>query len=453
MNDLTIKPFLKLDVKPYLPRTQHPRLSYEYPGLPNRDEYSEETRRIKTVSRWSRHIPKVIAGLVAIWGAYSIKVWVFPDEEAAESHDLLSPRQFHPFIVSHKLQIDDDHWLIELVPKYRHWQYSYALDYTKKLIWNGDRIWLVEVKQPDIMVSRRYTPLPLYFQKSEYTRSGEREPLLRVIDNDREDCDKNGAMCLYVKRYHDGEVSRYLTDKTVGDEVELRGPNVEYRFPFHPLHPLYLRPIFRDLPSKVESEQFRGSLERQHNLSPYHNLNFFAAGTGIAPALQVLLSRNPYRGHIYLHYSAKTDLELGPIRRLLFFLTKLDRITFYPHYDGVAPLRNNDIDAPVALSHSMRLAGAPTKLSLKERLSAMEDTSSEKEQVPVTRLPRYANALEQALVTSQQPKAPASLLLVCGPDGYVAHVAGPKPRDVIEQGPVAGLLGQQKWDSTNVYKL
>jgi hypothetical protein len=54
------------------------------------------------------------------------------------------------------------------------------------------------VKDTDIQVQRPYTPL-------------------NGIDDD-------GHIAFWVKRYSDGEVSRWLHRKNVGDELELRGP-------------------------------------------------------------------------------------------------------------------------------------------------------------------------------------------------------------------------------------
>lgn len=54
------------------------------------------------------------------------------------------------------------------------------------------------VKDSDIQVQRPYTPL-------------------NGIDDD-------GHIAFWVKRYFDGEVSRWLHGKKAGDELELRGP-------------------------------------------------------------------------------------------------------------------------------------------------------------------------------------------------------------------------------------
>lgn len=35
--------YLKKDNKPYIPKLKHERLSYEYPGLPNQDDFTKHT--------------------------------------------------------------------------------------------------------------------------------------------------------------------------------------------------------------------------------------------------------------------------------------------------------------------------------------------------------------------------------------------------------------------------
>ena len=62
------------------------------------------------------------------------------------------------------------------------------------------------------------------------------------------------------------------------------------------------------------------TIKRINNLPDVDNLVFYAAGTGIAPILQLLLSRNPYLGHVDIHYSARSKGELGEgLQRFLFF--------------------------------------------------------------------------------------------------------------------------------------
>ncbi|KAF7999836.1 hypothetical protein HF325_005685 [Metschnikowia pulcherrima] len=398
--DNGIAKLMKKNVKPYIPKLNHQRLTYEYPGLPNEDDFTKHTDKIKKpkkISRWALVTPKLAVFAAVIWGAYVVKVWVYASDDDADSTELLDPDIFHKFVITHKHQIDADHYLIEVRPKYNNWQYSYYAHYDNKSIWNGEKMWSVEVKQPEIMVTRLYTPLPLYFMKSEITRAGKKEPLLRVIENDCEDHDKGGVMTFYIKRYDSGEVSRFIVDKNVGDELEIRGPHVDFKIPHHPLHALHERPIFRDLPSKVEAETLLESMKREHNVPDYDNLVFFGAGTGLPQS--------------YRCFSPETRIVGGYRRRKV-------------------EIANVDL-----------------------RRSEEKKEKEEKPGSSPIRGPWYENALQQARDLSLEKKQDPALAVVCGPDGYVGFVAGGKDLATGEQGPVKGLLGANGWNETNVHKL
>lgn len=460
---------MKKDNKVYVPKLRYERKSYEMPGMPNEDDFTKFSNKVqkpKTVTRWSRYLPKVMALAFILWGGYTVKVWYFPAEKGADSKELLDPERFHPFIVTYNKKIDDDHYLLEVTPKFKNWQFSYYANYEGKTIWNGDRLWSVEIMQPQIQIVRSYTPLPLYFMKSERTRSGEEEPLLRVIDNDREDYDKGGVMTFYIKRYDDGEMSRYLTSRKVGDIIDIRGPYTEYKFPYHPLKKYHQRPLFRDLPSKVEAESLLPSIKKEHDLPEFDNLTYYGAGTGIAPILQSLFSRNPYRGFVNIHYSARKPSEFEPFARYLFFLEKLDRVKLHTHYDSApkTALKQNDIPKPFephyTSSSKLEKQFADKKELLEEdklklRMAIMRDSENDVSSAvkETERAVRYENAIQQAQVTMKKPKDPSSLALVCGPDGYVDCVAGAKNLETNEQGEIRGLLGKKGWDNSNVYKL
>ncbi|KAG7193484.1 mitochondrial peripheral inner membrane protein [Scheffersomyces spartinae] len=461
----SVSHLLKKNTKPYVPKLKHDRLTYEYPGLPNKDEYTTKIKPTKTTTRWSRYLPKMLGVLVLVWGGYTIKVWFYPPDEGGEdARELLSPNKFHKFIITHKEQIDDDHFLIEIQPKYTHWQYSYILNYESKTIWNGDRIWSVEVKHPDISVVRSYTPLPFYFMKSEYTRRGERKPMLRVIHNENVDYDMNGVMTLYVKRYNDGEVSRYITSKNIGEEIELRGPYEEYKFPYHPGKKYHQRPTFKDLPSHIESEHMAERARQLNRVPKYDNITFYGAGTGIAPLLQLVFSRNPYRGFITVHYSAQKPGELKPFERYLFFLEKLDRVKLNYHYDSEpsSKLKQSDIEKPgkphfITDKQKQEMNKLTETEQLKYRLQLLEQdqgkVQDQDQQSNLTRGPRYENALQYAQVTSKLLKDASSFAIVCGPQGYMEYVCGSKVLNTGEQGPVEGLLAKKGWNSANVFKL
>ncbi|RLV89048.1 Cytochrome c mitochondrial import factor CYC2 [Spathaspora sp. JA1] len=451
--DDNISSLLSKSNKPYLPKLSHNRVSYEYPNLPNQDDFITKKPKVVT-TRWTRYIPKIIAVLAIAWGGYVVKIYFYDD--VAEPLEILSPDEFHKFRVLHKEIIDENHMIIEIQPCTTAWQASYKAHYEEKSIWNGSKgVWSVDIKQPEINIVRRYTPLPLYYMKSELTRSGEKEPLLRVINPDIDEYDQQGTMCIYIKRYNDGEVSKYITNKQIGDVLELRGPYQEYKFPMHPLNKYYTRPIFKDIPSKVEPENFRQSILKQTGLSDLDSVEYYGGGTGITPILQVLLSRNPYLGFINVNYSARTETELGEgLSRFLFFLDKLDRIKLRFYVDTINPISLKNIPTPEAPTYltPKALENHPMKEMLQQppeqTKELIKKIKSEKD-----RGLRFDTALDQAQATKLQPKKNASFSLVCGPDGFIEYMAGAKKLDVGEQGEVKGLLGKKGWNSANVYKL
>lgn len=470
LNNDQITKFMKKNNKPYIPKLKHERVTYEYPGLPNQDDFTKQARDStkKPINRYTRYIPHMLTAVVVVWAGYTVKVWFFPGEQGSNSKDLLSPEEFHPFVVTHKEEIDKDHFLVELTPKFDYWQYSFS---PEKSLWNGDRIWSVEVKQPQIMVVRSYTPLPLYFMKSEYTWSGEKKPLLKVITPDAGSYDHGGVMTLYIKRYDDGEVSRYIVDRKIGEEIELRGPHTEYKFPFHPLQKLHERPTFMDIPSRVPPELYLEKIKLANKLPDYDNLTFYGGGTGIAPILQVLMSRNPYRGFVTVHYSARKSGEIKALERMMFFLEKLDRAKFITHYDDeksylnkkdiLLPQPSNYVSPAKKEQKIQNLSELSPKEALELRKGILEGDGQEKEDSELEKkieeweknMVRYNSAIQQARYTSKEPKKPSSLSLVCGPDGYINYVAGPVNKITGEQGSVSGLLGQKGWDNDNTFKL
>ena len=120
---------------------------------------------------------------------------------------------------------------------------STAFIYTIRPPWKGGQdeikrywetgLWSLEFKQPQLQVARSYTPLP--------PREGEDSGELRFL----------------IRRLHGGEMSNYLSRLKVDDEVEMRGPAVEYA----------LRPDDRN-----------GNTD----------IVFLAGGTGISSALQAV---------------------------------------------------------------------------------------------------------------------------------------------------------------------
>ncbi|KAG4285487.1 hypothetical protein FPRO06_06747 [Fusarium proliferatum] len=93
-------------------------------------------------------------------------------------------------------------------------------------------LWCVEFKQPEVQISRHYTPLP---------------PLSTEDPTD-------GSLRFYIRTVGDGEMSNYLGRRQVGEDVFLRGPHVGF--------------------------------ELAERLGEHSRLVFLAGGTGVVPGIQ-----------------------------------------------------------------------------------------------------------------------------------------------------------------------
>lgn len=455
----------------YVPKLSYERVTYEYPPPPKAPKFVPEESK-----PWKRHIPALAAVLGIAWAMYAYKY--FLSGEKTSSEKLLEPDQFTRFKITYKEDISEDLQLIELSPNYE--QYRNILKSKESNLWNGKKLWSVEVKQPEIQVVRRYTPLPMY-----YMQGLEGKSLLRLLGGKEED---EGRMVLLVKKYNDGEVSRWLHRMPVGSVVELRGPFVGYRFPYSPIDKAAgaMRETMEDLPSRMSVEP-EGLPERLSVPEP-ENIAFFAAGTGIAPILQSLFSKNPPRGHVDVYFSVKDRTEI-PFKRFLLFLEKTGRAKFHYFVDSENKfLSEKDVPEPAPLQYlGYRNDALSEELERERQLQeTMEEIRREKsglpplqeehkiielpEKIPAppvkpqaiaapvatsasssTVPPKYKSLLEQAAAWSKQTRRPASIAVVCGPPGYVDYVSG--RRDLSGRGPIAGLLGKHGWTTANVFRM
>lgn len=218
----------------YIPQGQYQRVTYEYPPPPGETPFKPVE-----ASPFRKHLPLICALGGIAWALYAYKYFI-SDESSDESH--LDPSHFVTFKLTHKEQLTDDLMVIELSPKYETFRKVLR---QKGGLWNGKKLWSVEVAQPQIQVVRRYTPLPLYYMQ--YKDGDETKALLRMIGSGEDE----GRFSLLVKRYQDGEVSRYLCGLDLGSEVNVRGPFVGYKFPYAPIDATEPRDPMEDLPSRI----------------------------------------------------------------------------------------------------------------------------------------------------------------------------------------------------------
>ncbi|CCF57591.1 hypothetical protein KAFR_0C06000 [Kazachstania africana CBS 2517] len=208
---------------------------------------------------WRLPVGSALAVLAVAYGTYNLT-------GLRHATDELSPLYFIRYKITQHKDIDSCHFLLELSP----------LKGQKVNLWStlkNEFIWSIEIKQPEIMITRRYTPLPMRLK-------GNNVELLSQGDNN------DGRLLLYVKEYNTGELTRWLSSLPTGHIVEVRGPFVDYQL--------------------IESGR-------------YDQINFFTAGTGVTIALQFLLNKQNDLScpKVKWFHSCNTIADLGPLTKLM----------------------------------------------------------------------------------------------------------------------------------------
>lgn len=427
------------------PSSDYRTTEFIHPSNPknNIPHHTKALNNERFFTRNKKFLPIVVSLGIGGWALYTIYYFSNPDSGTKAGQLLLSPESFTPFVISNKKVVDEDHCIIELAPQNK--QDLKAKYFRTSGFWNGNRLWSVEVKQPEIMVVRKYTPLPLEILDS---IDG---TVLRLSNDD------SGKLCLYIKKYAGGEVAKWISKQPVGSVLELRGPYTEFEIPASPVHGK--RHKMENLVSKIPADLY--------DTQVVNNMAFYAGGTGVAPALQMLLSENPFRGKLDLHYSYRNRKEVPQeFQSWLYLLEKLDRVSLNQYEDSqkqkvtLANIKTPCLpivirDADIIKKVERDLLVKKKMQELKNEPSAVLLESSENVQVVSStevREPHYEDALQQAYAERNLKKNNPSFTLVCGPQGYVEYISGAKPTE-LQQGPVQGLLAQKGWNEATVYKL
>ncbi|KAK9324911.1 hypothetical protein V1517DRAFT_316057 [Lipomyces orientalis] len=486
----------------FIPRSPYKRLTFEPPRLPNSPYSDTKTistngpdAPIKPRGRLKRHLALFIGLGTSIWLMWVVKIIFFTekvDPADAASAPALDSHSFSTFVLTHRQEVGRDCVILELSPpweKVRHLQerrtkYKVQEDPRDPIgagdpgiagYWDGSRVWSVEVKQPDLQISRKYTPLPMYYvlglrpvteedatdaesEKEIRKMLLERTALLRMVGDNESD---EAKLVLLVRKYDDGEVSRWLYSRPVGSRIQLRGPHMEAELPtsVHPRSITNLKRRYKEHKAEDTPRLRRPMLDNPSKMSPElhpdaRDILFFAGGTGIAPALQLLLSKNPIPGKIILHYSVqdKKDIVLA---RFLYFLEKTGRAEVHYHIDseGTA-LKAKDVLKP----WTKNIEARPRKYKNTENETWDIEQYKSAVELHDAQVKKYRGKLSSKPVYA----------IVCGPEAYVEYVAGKRAdvttvsaqtglghstADESDQGKVGGLLAKKGWDETNVFKL
>lgn len=298
----------------------------------------------------------------------------------------LSQDYFTKYRISYKEYVDKDHFLLELTP----------LKQQKNSLWNllgSHNLWSVEIKQPEMMVVRNYTPLPLQVNQT-----------TNKFEMFKDSCNSGGKLFFYIKRYETGEVSKWLSRLPKGHVVELRGPYIDYQLP---------KPEESKSSCKLSLDEQVETFEKfKHQPS---ELVMFLAGTGIVTALQFLLAEKGFSFKIKLFYSCSLLQSLGPLLDFLNLFEEEHRLELNLFESGKGNSFKND-----------------TSKFFKCVLDSFP-------------------YLENPVSTSDQRHVRPVMGLVCGPESYIASVAGAKYD--LSQGQIKVILEDKGLNNSNLYRL
>ncbi|KPM41264.1 hypothetical protein AK830_g5298 [Neonectria ditissima] len=355
--------------------------------------------------------PVVLLGLLLVGGAgYYLSA-------APARPDTLNDRFFVPYTVAAREAISPTSFVITVVPHTPNPAHPYLVAATDDdaaaapARWRH-ALWSVEFKQPEVQISRHYTPLP--------PRRGE-------------DPAADGALRFYVRAVAAGEMSHYLARRRVGQDVHLRGPHVGFEL----------------------VERLGGSGGR---------VVFLARGTGVVPGMQAAkavldadrgarvdllwavrgreevqrAAASPSASRWFWQEQRPTELGLeiqdpSPVARHLGDMKASygDRLRIQVAVDAEGS-KFQDKDIKNALAAAPAVAPFQPGCRLHDQAMHIGATEFSTPEAP------------GCLCPSSEGSVPGkNLVIVSGPDGFIEHYAGPKiwQGGFQTQGPVGGVIG------------
>lgn len=331
-------------------------------------------------------------------------------------------------------------------------------------------LWCVEIKQPQLQVARDYTPLPPPVGMGMGQEQGQEQGQELLEDMER------GRLRFLIRKMDGGEVSSYLSKLKVGDRVELRGPHLGFD-------------VAERLGGLVRSgDDGEGEQMGQQQEQGQGQVVFLAGGTGIAPALQVarrlygpVYEKGPSHGKG--EWKQMSDkMPTNPPKMTIVWANRFREDC--PDCEDVEALRKKGYYLPSSPSSSSSSAGIMPYLQdikahhpeqfkfactvdtekkfidAKAILDAVTSTSTNKSLVKgiATTNPSCPFHSSSALVhvsDRQDHEAKCrcqtgsgsngkNLLMVSGPEGFIARFAGPKAwaEGLERQGHVGGVAGE-----------
>ncbi|CAG8577109.1 1352_t:CDS:2 [Ambispora leptoticha] len=229
----------------------------------------------------------------------------------------------------------------------------------------------VHVKDPSLQIMREYTPISPIVKNDE----------LLYID-------------LLVKRYENGQVSRYIHGLSVGDLMEIRGPVITF--------------------------QYRENM--------YKALGMICGGTGITPMYQIIK-------HILNTPSDKTKISL------IYANQSIDEILLRKELDILSKKHPDQFKVYYTIDN------APSSSSWNQGIGYITSEMI-KQNMPPPSSSSLSNIDDK---NSNKDDDNSILILVCGPDGLMKSISGRRARDM-SQGRLRGLLKKLGYNENQVFK-
>lgn len=353
----------------------------------------------------SRVLPSILLlALLTTGGIYYLST---PPSRPSTLNDI----SFVPYTITSREAISPTSFIITIRPQTPNPAPPYLDHESRKWKWP---LWSVEFKQPEVQISRHYTPIP---------------PLKE---------DEDGTLRFYIRAVGDGEMSNYLCRRQVGQEVFLRGPHVGF--------------------------------ELGERLGDKERVVFLAGGTGVVPGMQAA------KAVLDAKSNTKVDI-LWAVRKR----EEIQRVTpqvksswkFWQEKEPSELGVETEAPSPIAsrLNEMKALYGDRLKIQVvvDEEGTRFRDKDIQKSLLPnptptqlaTSPLSKDCHLHDQKMHVLASEFAPTegtscackpvdggaagkNILIVSGPDGFIAHYAGEKVwlGGHQTQGPLGGIAGQ-----------
>lgn len=259
------------------------------------------------------------------------------------------------------------------------------------------------IKEPTLQVERPYTPLAM------------------LSRNDA--C----SLDMLIKRYADGELSRYLHRLHPKAPVYIRGPEVTWQLPSHASIPDEIVMMVGGT-CVAASHQLLSNVLDTRDPTTIPKLTVWYA----APSMDALQAV-PDMVHYMKQYPEHVSLRLW-----------VEHLPQHSQQAALCTAAGTPIDAQI------RRVKTTTWLGRLWPRRPMHELIVDGVSIPVHSGRICIEDIQTRLAHSE---AWRRLVLVCGPDGFVRALAGPKARDLISQGPLGGMLRDSGYTVAEVFKM